>query len=71
MNNKGQPNRNRNTPHTAAIRYVMIAEGERDSAFLHNEKGTNSWPLVKRTSEEIADALRKFHNRFSKKAIDS
>lgn len=67
MNNKRQSNKN--VPHTIAIRYVSIAEGERDSAFLHNN-GTNSWPLVKRSSSEIADALEKFHARFLPKAID-
>ena len=66
MGIKYKPNKYRNAPHTAAIRYVSIAEGERDSAFLHNKKGTNSWPLVKRTSSEIADALSKFHARFER-----
>ena len=67
---KKQPNRYRNVPYTSVIRYVSVVEGERDSAFLHNKNGTNSWPLVTRSSEEIADALRKFHNRNSQKAID-
>jgi len=66
MNNKRQHRQYRNTPHTASIRYVVIAEGERDDHFLLNDKGSNSWPLVKRSSAEIAEALRKFHNGFAR-----
>lgn len=50
-------------------RFKIIGPLERDSKFLHNNS-KNAWTLIKKSSEDIKESLRKFHNRFISKSID-